>query len=71
MRWGGGTVVTKDGLQYVSYGGDDYYLTTNGKSDGSPLSDSASGYNLTVNIQPGSTGTLKIYGGRNLPYNRD
>lgn len=65
MRWGGGTVVTKDGLQYVSYGGDDYYLTTNGKSDGSPLSDSASGYNLTVNIQPGSTGTLKIYGGRN------
>lgn len=61
----GGTVETKDGLQYVRYDGDDYYLTTNGKSDGSPLSNSANGFNLTVNVQPGATGTLKIYGGRN------
>lgn len=61
----GGKVSKEGGLEYVTYNGTDYYLTTSGESDGTALSQSASDFELTVNIKPGATGTLKIYGGRN------
>lgn len=61
----GGKVSKAGDLEYVTYNGTDYYLTTSGESGGTALSQSASDFEVTVNIKPGATGTLKIYGGRN------